>query len=211
MSVCSERSSGWVINESHLGDGASGVLEFTLPRSVLPDWSNGKGPRLPTLDLSHSCMAAAVPGDSAGLGHICAGSYWGDLCRLLSLFLFPLGMESQVSQQSADVMSTTTNKRAALQWGIKGLQTPLQSRCLAQLQGWVTSAFVLLIAFWLASPLGQIGKRALMFLDHSKYNWAKQGQQWLFQKWWASQSFTGKVKAKKVHFSVNIRSIWYTT
>lgn len=49
-------------------------------------------------------------------------TYRDDLGSVLSLFflnLFPLGMESRFSLQSADVMTATTNKSQALQLGIK--------------------------------------------------------------------------------------------
>lgn len=144
--------SGWegATDESHLGDGASGVLECMLPLPVSPDWSKGKGPACPFWAChiprgrcnprrKQLARAASVP-----------VTYWGDLCTVLSLFffLFPLGIESRFSQQSGGVMTTRTNKSPALQLRIKGQQTPLQK----QLQSRVTSEFVLLITFWLAFP-----------------------------------------------------------
>lgn len=88
--------------------------------SVLSDGSKGKGARLPILGLSHPCVAAAVPRERVWLGlHLC----WlliGAICaEFYHSFLFPQGTQSRFSWQSADVMTTATNKRQALQWGDK--------------------------------------------------------------------------------------------
>lgn len=168
MSVCAGRT-GWVIDESHLGDGASGVLEFMLPLSVLPDWSKEKGPGCPFRGLSHPRLAAAFPrGKAAGPGCICAGGC--SLSTVLSLwFLFPSGTESRFSQQSADVMTTTTNKSQALQLGINGFRKSSTKKRQAQLQSSVTSGFVLFIAFWLAFPCQANWNRNYLCATQSKH------------------------------------------
>lgn len=154
---------------SHLGDVECGVLEFTLPLSILPDWSKGKEPAWPFQDLSQPSMAAALPGEDIQPASVLV-TYGGDLGSVLSLFFISVGNSELILRWIADVMTTTTNKRQALQLGIKGLHTPQQNKCQAQLQSWVTSAFVLLIAFSLACPCQANWKRALLPLDQRKLN-----------------------------------------
>lgn len=145
MSVCSERSGG-VIDESHLGDGASGVLEFTLPLSVLPDWSKRKGPACPFWACHIPVWQLQSPEKVVGLCCICAGYLQRRSERsFITVFYFH-------GEWSADSLSRVLMwwpqqqiRAKALQLGIKGLQSPLQNRCQAQLQGWVTLFRICLI------------------------------------------------------------------
>ena len=89
------------------------------------------------------------------------------LSTVLSLgFLFPSGMESRFSQQSADVMTTTTNKRQALQLGIKWFTNKKKKGARLSCKAESPQDLSYLLHFDWHSPVRQIGIGSIRVLHN---------------------------------------------